>query len=168
MIQESVANAFREIARVAAMVAVQALQSTNLAKNQTPPTSRDISPQDHEEQPEVCLNVSPFQDISASFLKDIQSGEFFELSKLLPKNLAAVEEQDKLVLTLDNYNSVVQFSKQPKTVSSITETEQWTTVFTTYMSIFTQKFHELGSVGLTLISNFAIKLAITKLEFGRI
>ena len=42
------------------------------------------------------------------------------------------------MLTLDN--SVVRVSKKSKTVNSITEIEQWTTVFTTYMSIFAQKF----------------------------
>ena len=39
--------------------------------------SRGITPQNHEEQPEVCLNASPFQDIPASYVKDLQSGEFF-------------------------------------------------------------------------------------------
>lgn len=43
-----------------------------------------------------------------------------------------------MVLTLDN--SVVRASKQSKTATSITEIEQWTTAFTTYMTIFTQKF----------------------------
>ena len=61
------------------------------------------------------------------------------MSKPLPKNLATVEEQDNLVLTL-NYNSVVWVSKQPKTATSITEIEQWTSAFPTYISIFTQKF----------------------------
>ena len=72
----------------------------------------------------------------------MRSGGFFELSKLLSKHLGTVEEQDNLVLTLEN--SVVRVSKQSKTATSITEIEQWTTAFTTYMSIFTQKFPRLS------------------------
>ena len=77
MIQESVATASRDIATEAAMATVQALQSTNPATNGISPTSRSITPQNNEEQPEVCLNASPFQDIPASYVKDLQSGEFF-------------------------------------------------------------------------------------------
>lgn len=80
----------------------------------------------------------PFQDIPAQYVKDIQSGEFFELSKLLPKNLLEFNVDDNLVLTLDN--SVVRVSEKVKTSTSITEIEQWTTAFTTYMSVFTQTF----------------------------
>ena len=77
MIQGSVATASRNIATEAAMATVQALQSTNPATNGISPTSRSITPQHNEEQPEVCLNSSPFQDIPASYVKDLQSGEFF-------------------------------------------------------------------------------------------
>ena len=77
MIQVSVATASRDIATEAAMATVQALQSKNPATNGISPTSRSITPQNNEEQPEVCLNASPFQDIPASYVKDLQSGEFF-------------------------------------------------------------------------------------------
>jgi len=86
----------------------------------------------------TCRNASPFQDIPATYVKDIQSGEFFELSKLFPKNLSTLEQEDNLVLTLDN--SVVRVSKKSKSASSITDIEQWTTAFTSYMSVFTYKF----------------------------
>lgn len=43
-----------------------------------------------------------------------------------------------MVLTLDN--SVVRVSKKSKSASSITDIEQWTTAFTSYMSVFTYKF----------------------------
>lgn len=77
MIQESVATASRDIAAEAAKATVKALQSTNPVTNGISPTSRGITPQNHEEQPEVCLNACPFQDIPASYVKDLQSGEFF-------------------------------------------------------------------------------------------
>ena len=140
LIQESIANASREIGSVAAMAAVQALKTANSASNPTTPvipnepsaTPRDQVPMG------TCRNASPFQDIPATYVKDIQSGEVFELSKLLPKNLATLEEEDNLVLTLDN--SVVRVAKKSKSASSITDIEQWTTAFTSYMSIFTHKF----------------------------
>ena len=71
-------------------------------------------------------------------MKDIQSGEFFELSKLLPKNMSEFNEDDNLVLTLDN--SVVRVSKKANTSTSITEIEQWTTAFTTYTVISRTSF----------------------------
>ena len=74
MIQESVATTSRDIAAEAAMATVQALQSTNPSTNGI---SRGITPQNHEEQPEGCHNASLFQDIPASYVKDLQSGEFF-------------------------------------------------------------------------------------------
>ena len=46
--------------------------------------------------------ASPFQDIPGQYIKDIQSGEFFDLSKLLPKNLLLHDEDDNLVLSLEN------------------------------------------------------------------
>lgn len=66
--QESVATASRDIATEAAMATVQALQSTNPATNGVSPTSLGITPQNH---------ASPFEHIPASYVKNLQSGEFF-------------------------------------------------------------------------------------------
>ena len=117
-VQESVAAASKEIAHEAALAAVTPHQTA--------------SPSD------ICQHAAPFQDIPAQYVKDIESGEFFELSKLLPKYLSEFNDDDNLVLTLDN--SVVRVSKKANTSTSITEIEQWTTAFTTYMSVFTHKF----------------------------
>ena len=71
-----------------------------------------------------------------SYVKDIQGGEFFDLSKLLPKNLSMYDEDDYLTLTLNN--AAIKVTKKRKSSpSQITEIEQWTTAFTTYMSAFT-------------------------------
>ena len=67
----------RDIATEVAMATVQEFQSTNPATNGISPTSRGITPQNNEEQPELCLNASPFQDIPAWYVKDLQSGGFF-------------------------------------------------------------------------------------------
>ena len=67
-------------------------------------------------------------------MKQIQSREFFELSKLLPKHLYHTTDERPVVLTLEN--SVVKV----KRATNVTEIEQWTTVLTTYMSVFTHEF----------------------------
>ena len=45
-------------------------------------------------------------------MKDIQSGEFFDQSKLLPKNLSMYDEDVNLTLTLDN--SAIKVTKKRK------------------------------------------------------
>ena len=121
--------------------------------------------------------VRPFQDLPASYVKDIQSSEFFQLSKLLPNNPTTEEERDNLVLTLDD--SFVRVSKQSKTTTSITEIEQWTPdslhhIHEHYHSEISQllKYMSLiryaAKVGLYIITNFARKLAKTKPVSGPI
>ena len=85
--------------------------------------------------PRASFSV-PNQDIPASYVKDIQSGELFDLSKLLPKNLSMFDEDDNLTLTLDN--SAIKVTMKRK--SSPSQIEQWTTAFTMYMSVFTHKY----------------------------
>ena len=142
LVQESIAAASRELANEAALAPVQVLQpsSSQTASNPIPatPAIEPVTLQQTATPSNVCQHAAPFQDIPAQYVKDIQSGEFFELSKLLLKSLAEFNEDDTLVLTLDN--SVVRVSKKGKTSTSITEIDQWTTAFTTYMSVFTQKF----------------------------
>ena len=84
--------------------------------------------------------ASPFQDIPAQYIKDIQSGEFFDLTKLLPKNLSLYDEDDNLVLSLDN--SVVKVSRKskPTASTSIANIEQRTMAFTSCTSVLIHKF----------------------------
>mgnify|MGYP002803547148 FL=1 len=73
-----------------------------------------------------------------SYVKQIQTGEFFELFKLLPKSLFAPTNEQPVSLTLEN--SVIKVKTSTKSVTNITDIEQWTTAFTTYMSVFTHVF----------------------------
>ena len=61
------------------------------------------------------------------YIKEIQSGEFLELSKLVPKSLLLYDEGNNLVLSLEN--SVVKVLRKSKLMAStsIANTEQWTT-----------------------------------------
>lgn len=145
----------REIATEAAQAAVNAFQA-QVSLNDSQPALRPPSlapdaesahrPPSFVPDMESATHAagvtfaSPFQDIPAQYIKEIQSGEFFELSKLLPKNLSLYDEEDNLVLSLEN--SVVKVSKKSKLTAStsITNIEQWTTAFTTYMSVLIHKF----------------------------
>ena len=81
---------------------------------------------------------NPLQDVPANYVKEIQSGEFFELSKLLPKNLSPFDDGNPLTLTMEN--SVIEVCKKAHSSTYITDIEQWTTAFSTYMGIFIRRF----------------------------
>ena len=77
-------------------------------------------------------------ELPTKLVKDILSGEFMELSRLLPKNfnsLTALHEEP-LTLTLDK--SVIKVTK-PKG-SSLTDIGEWTTAFTAYMGVLITKY----------------------------
>ena len=72
-------------------------------------------------------------ELPAKLVKEILSGEFMELSKLLPKNFNALKPLHDEPLTLTLENSVIRVNKAK--VASITNIEEWTTAFTAYMSV---------------------------------
>lgn len=78
------------------------------------------------------------QDIPATYVKQIQSGEFFDSVKLLPNKFLLSTDDQPLILTLEN--SVLKVKKSSSATQKITNIEKWTTTFTTYMSVFTHKF----------------------------
>lgn len=80
-----------------------------------------------------------FHEVPACYIKQIQSGEFFDLSKLLPKNMSSSTHFDEpMILTLEN--SVIKAKKASQPSARITDIDQWTTAFTTYMSVMVHKF----------------------------
>jgi len=164
IVKESITAASREIAGEAARAAVSAMQvqttgpsnpNSNSAINAnaidvTDAIVRNVSPVDNTRS-EIGHYAVPFQDpLPANYVKEIQTRvSGFELSKLLPKNLSKLEEES-LVLTLDN--SVVKVTKSKQPASTITEIEQWTTAFTTYMSVFIQKYPQRSQELLQYVS----------------
>jgi len=176
LVQDSVAAAARDIAREAARAATGVLQLLAPSSSQTTPSAQGVS-QDasggaailgpQEQQPPLqalrnlqpndgsltstpCRHGAPFQDIPTNYVKEIQSSEFFYLSKLLPKNLSLHDEEDNVSLSLEN--SVINVSKKPKASMSITDIEQGTNSFTTYLSVFTDKFPLRSQVLLQYLS----------------
>ena len=164
LVQDSVAAAARDIAREAARAATRVSQLQAPSSSQVTPSAQAVSqdtagvaailgPQEHQHplqalqslQPNdgsltstPCRHGAPFQEIPMNYVKEIQSGEFFDLSKLLPQNLSLHDEEDNVSLSLEN--SVIKVSKKTKASTSITDIEQWTNAFTTYLSVFTDKF----------------------------
>ena len=157
MIADKVTESSRDIATEAARATVTALGNENSVAVGTTP-QRDTNPTgatgpprhttlpgnpnplcDNTESPQLPSFSVPNKDIPASYVKDVQSGELFDLSKLLPRNLSMFDKDDNLTLTLEN--SAIKVTKKMKSSpSQVTEIEQWTTAFTTYMSVFTHKY----------------------------
>ena len=160
IITQTVQESVNEIATTAARAVVQAMPNTSVST-----ASRDEARQNQDQlhvadatssilhnndiatrqQPmptQTNTNCLPyghsFHDVPASYIKQIQTGEFFELSKLLPKNLFATTNEQPVSLTLENSTLKVKTSTQ--SVTNITDIKQWTTAFTTYMSVFTHEF----------------------------
>lgn len=79
-------------------------------------------------------------DIPQHFVKAVQSGEFFELDKLLPHNLhqVASEAPSNVSFTLDKNDELkIVRNKMKKRITTISE---WTDAFILFMKIFIQKF----------------------------
>ena len=101
LIADTVKQSAREIATEAAWAAVNASWSLlpQRPASLVPGTEPDTTV--HTNTALVSF-ASPFQGIPGQYIKDIQSGEFFDLSQLLPKNLSLHDEDDNLVLSLEN------------------------------------------------------------------
>ena len=112
MIDNKVAESSCDIATEAAHATMTALRNQNSVAVGTTP-QRDTNPTgatdpprhatspgdpnplcDDTESPQLPAFSVPNQDIAASYVKDIQGGKFFDLSKLLPKNLSIYDEDD--------------------------------------------------------------------------
>ena len=77
-------------------------------------------------------------ELPAKLVKEALSGEFMELSKLLPKNFNMIQPLHDEPLTLTSENSVIKVNKAKAT--SITSIEEWTSAFTSYMSVIISKY----------------------------
>ena len=96
-----------------------------------------------EFQPNLTTNNVPygngFHEVPVPYVKKIQAGEFFDLSKLLPKNMSTNNQsEDAIILTLEN--SAIKAKKASNPTARITDIEQWTTAFTVYMSVLTHQY----------------------------
>ena len=87
--------------------------------------------------------VDSVHELPAKLVREILSGEFMELSKLLPKNFNTLNPSQDEPLTLTIENSVIKLNKAK--ISFITDIEEWTTAFTAYMGVVNSKFPHRSS-----------------------
>ena len=76
-------------------------------------------------------------ELPAKLVREILTGEFMELSKLLSKNCNVLNPSQDEPLTLTVENSVIKVNKAKTT--SITEISEWTTAFSAYMGVLISK-----------------------------
>ena len=153
IIAQTVQQSVNDIVTNAARAAVQAMASTPVATStsdaqQSEPLLDNATAiiQTEPKTPHGSLRIrlaattrvpygQSFHDVPASYVRKIQSGEFFELSKLLPKNLLTTADEQPVMLTLEN--SIIKVKPSNQSTTTLTDIEQCTTAFTTYMSVFT-------------------------------
>ena len=139
LIQSSMNEAIEKTATTAAQAAVNAFRGPS--PPQTEEQDRDPSTSRENEVRPINSNASTadsVHELPAKLAKEILSGEFMELSKLLPKNYNSLKPLHDEPLTLTLENSVIRVNKARAT--SITDIEEWTTAFTAYMSVIINKF----------------------------
>ncbi|KAL9953831.1 hypothetical protein ACROYT_G041300 [Oculina patagonica] len=89
-------------------------------------------------------------ELPAKLVKEIQTGEFMELCKLLPKNFNVLNPSQDEPITLTLENSIIRVNKAKAT--SITDIAEWTTTFTAYMGVIISKFPHRASEHLEYMS----------------
>ena len=77
-------------------------------------------------------------ELPAKLVKEILTGEFMALSKLLPKNFNVLNPSQHEPLTLTVETSVIKVNKAKTT--SITDISEWATVLGAYMGVLLSTF----------------------------
>ena len=85
-------------------------------------------------------SLNPNTTIPEKIKREVLSGEFFELCKLLPKNLSNFHKDNEPVEV--SLNGTTLKTTQPKTKKTITTIEGWSTAFSSYTAIIIEKFPE--------------------------
>ena len=95
--------------------------------------------------------------LPAKLVKEVLSGEFMELSKLLPKNFNSLQPLPDKPLTLTVEISVIRVNKAK--AISITNIEEWTLAFTAYMSVIISQHpnHEAELLEYLFLIRYAAK-----------
>ena len=88
--------------------------------------------------------MDSLHELPAKLVREILTGEFMELSKLLPKNFNVLNPSQDEPLTLTVENSVILKVNKAKT-TSITDISEWTTAFSAYMGVLISKFPHRAS-----------------------
>ena len=169
MVNNAVRNNLTEVASRAARTALDLARSapTNVPSptlQQAGNSEQLTTPTTSSTSLAAAINSSPFAsqsshgvqssgftpEIPATYVRSIQMGEFFDLSKLLPENLLkmslASENDGNDVSFVLGPNQELKLKKNNRKVE-ISNISDWTLAFTTYMKVVLEKFphrsHEL-------------------------
>jgi hypothetical protein len=150
LVDDSINGAIEKAAQAAAHAAVNAFTSTasqNVAATTVTGTQeRIIDPSLADLQAAIGLEAptvsteDSVHELPSKLVKEALSGEFMELSRLLPKNINLLSPHEE-PLTLTVENSVIKLSHSNKT-TSITNIDEWTSAFSAYMSVIISKSPE--------------------------
>ena len=167
LVSSTIQASIQEIASNAAKAAIDAMRNqqdpprgptnmpTNIPHDEMTPTGQVTLPtlltSAHDLlSPNINAASNFFHDVPAKYSKDIHLGEFFELSKLLPKNLSSAGEDETVAFTVEN--SVIRLKKSTPSATTITDIDLWTTAFSCYMGILLQKYPNRAQELLTYMS----------------
>ena len=136
---------------------LQRLGETSVPVGLRPISSDSVPPQGNRinnsnlQAPGGSYGSNPNVTVPAKLKQEILSGEYFELGKVLPKNLTNFrkDNEDTLEILL---NSSILTTKQTKR-KLITDIEEWSTAFSTYMAVVVEQFPQRS---LELIEYFRI------------
>ena len=155
IVQGSLNEAIEKAASAAAQAAVSAFSGSSTPATAPPTPARVPSGNDALQISSPGTSASPanysatdtamdsVHELPAKLVKEILTGEFMELSKLLPKNFNVLNPSQDEPLTLTLQNSVIKVNKAKAT--SITDITEWTTAFTAYMGVIISKFPHRAS-----------------------
>ena len=162
IVQGSPNKAIEKAASAAAQAALSAFNGSSPPATAPLTQARDSSGNDALQisspgisvSPENCSTADPAMDsvheLPAKLVKEILTGEFMELSKLLSKHFNVLNPSQDESLTLTLENSVIKINKAKAT--SITDITEWTTAFTAYMGVLISKFPHRASELLEYLS----------------
>ena len=121
-----------------------------ISSDSVPPQGNRIN-NSNLQAPGGSYGSSPNVTVPAKLKQEVLSGEYFELGKVLPKNLTNFrkDNEDTLEILL---NSSILTTKQTKR-KLITNIEEWSTAFSTYMAVVVEQFPQRS---LELIEYFRI------------
>lgn len=169
VVEGSLNEAIEKAASAAAQAAVRAFSSSNTTATSADASSENgtstnsvvpAAPTGNVPLPELSpssaissgltTDTDSVHELPAKLVKEILTGEFMELSKLLPKNYNVLNPLQDEPLTLTVENSVIKVNKAKAT--SITDISEWTTAFSAYMAVLISKFPHRSSEFLEYMS----------------
>eukprot|EP00794_Sanderia_malayensis_P004937 gene4937-biopygen4007 len=156
IVEESMEASLSRVAREAAQAAVE----LTLANRSTPPTAlentiitqpsideferlgRASIPINGNQQRSQAINGGFTPEIPNAYVRSIQGGEFFEISKLLPENLYQLDnsspDYNNVSLSMGP-NSEIRLTKR-SSVKRIENISEWTSAFLAYVKLVVDKF----------------------------